>query len=359
MVLGRMPTRPALLVSATDDCGNTGFGEIWANFPPRATVHKAHLFEDVIAPHLGGMSYVQPAEVIGALRGRLGTYFLHVGQLQVFEHLLAGLDCCLWDLKLRALGRSVQDHFGLRGAEVQAYASSINYDGAEQTIADAAARGFTHFKIKLGFDDARDRALLRLAARALPPGARLLVDANQAWSVDTAIRMLNDCADIGLGFVEEPIRADAPPEEWRRLVEEQPVPVAVGENVYGPDGFRTMIDAGVSVVQPDVAKWGGLSGALDVAAILPDGVKLWPHFMGSEVGQAASLVVSAVVGDSMCEMDINPNPLRTALLGAVPERGLGPLYDGPGLGPVPGHIALDRFADPFAGGTGDAPRATG
>ena len=107
MALGVMPTRPGLLVAIVDTHGCTGWGEVWANFPPRANLHKAHLIEDVLAPKLAKFSYTEtkgsPKQF---LRDSLGVYFLHIGQERVFDHILAGLDVALWDLALRSAGRS-------------------------------------------------------------------------------------------------------------------------------------------------------------------------------------------------------------------------------------------------------------
>ena len=90
MALGTMPTRPALLVRITDTSGCFGWGEVWANFPPRANLHKAHLIEDVVGKHLKQLTFTDPREVQVALRAQLSVFFLHVGQLRVFEHILAG-----------------------------------------------------------------------------------------------------------------------------------------------------------------------------------------------------------------------------------------------------------------------------
>lgn len=95
MALGGMPTRPALLVRVVADDGCFGWGEVWANFPPRANLHKAHLIEDVVVSHLQGYTFTDPLEVDAHLRAKLATYFLHIGQQQVFEHILAGLDTAL------------------------------------------------------------------------------------------------------------------------------------------------------------------------------------------------------------------------------------------------------------------------
>ncbi|MEM6620142.1 MAG: hypothetical protein AAF631_12690 [Pseudomonadota bacterium] len=126
MALGTMPTRPALLVRIADRSGAFGWGEVWANFPPRANLHKAHIIEDVVAAHLRDFKFTDPREVSDALRAKLSVFFLHVGQTQVFEHILAGIDTALWDLALRHAGVSFAQFAGLADPSAQSYATSIN-----------------------------------------------------------------------------------------------------------------------------------------------------------------------------------------------------------------------------------------
>ena len=318
MVLGMMPTRPALLVRLTDSDGAIGWGEIWANFPPRANIHKAHLVEDVVAPKLVGAGFVEPREFTDQLRAELSTYFVHIGQPQVLEHILAGLDCALWDLALRGHGRSFATHMGLPTASAHTYASSINPPDLDRLLPLHARFGQWYFKLKVGFDDATDRAFVERASALCPSGARVLIDANQSWDTGRALAMVQSLEDVRLGFVEEPIRADAPLSEWQALADAVRTPLAAGENVYGAQAFMDLADAGVRYLQPDVAKWGGVSGALELDRYLPDGVELWPHFMGTAIGQMAALSGTAAVGEgSVCEMDVNDNTLRTALCGDV------------------------------------------
>ena len=72
------------------------------------------------------------------------------------------------------------------------------------------------------------------------------------------------------------------------------------------------------VVQPDVAKWGGVSGTLAVGRhARAVGARCCMHFMGTGLGLAASLHLLAVIGgDGRVELDINDNPLRSEL-GAI------------------------------------------
>ena len=317
MALGMMATRPALLISVTDTQGCTGWGEVWANFPPRANVHKMHLIEDVVIPKLGGYTFVDPREVDRYLRKTLSAYFLHIGQEKVFEHILAGLDTALWDLALRSAGRSFAEHMRTK-THARCYASSINPDDLEEKFAEHGRFGQSHYKLKLGFDDDEDCAFIERAARNCPRGGRIMVDSNQSWDFAQAIKLLNRFEHFDLHFAEEPIPANAPLQEWETLARSTKIPLAVGENIYGVDNFLAMADAGVRFLQPDVAKWGGISGACELAQALPDGVHLWPHFMGTAVGQVAALSVAAAIGDpSVCEMDVNTNPLRTELCGDV------------------------------------------
>ncbi|WP_136442644.1 mandelate racemase/muconate lactonizing enzyme family protein [Pacificoceanicola onchidii] len=345
MALGTMPTRPALLVSLTDSQGCIGWGEVWANFPPRANLHKAHLIQDVVVPKLAGLRFTEPREAISQLRETLSVYFLHIGQEQVFEHILAGLDTALWDLALRSAGRSFAEHMQV-SPRAQSYASSLNPDDLDEKLAEHGGYGQRHFKLKLGFGDDADCAFVARAARACPPGGHLMVDSNQSWDLSRATRMLDRLAPNGLLFAEEPMPANAPLSEWEALARASDIPLAAGENIYGINNFLAMAEAGVRILQPDVAKWGGLSGACDLARALPDGVQLWPHFMGTAVGQMAALSIAAAVGDSsVCEMDVNANVLRTELCGGALgiDRGAVALPAAPGLVTPPRTELLERL----------------
>ncbi len=346
MALGTMPTRPALLVRIEDTNGCFGWGEVWANFPPRANLHKAHVIEDVIAAHLEGLTYCDPREVGDALRAKLSVFFLHVGQREVFEHILAGFDTALWDLCLRNAGQSFSDFMGLGKGQAKSYATSINAEDLERLIPLHAGLGQSHFKLKIGFAEHGTAKIVEQAAALCPQGTRLMVDSNQSWTLEEAKRALETIEDYAPYFAEESLRADAPDADWEALAHSTKIPLAGGENIYGVDDFLKMANLGMEFLQPDVAKWGGMSGALDLAARVPDGVQVWPHFMGTSVGQMAALSVSAAIGEaSSCEVDVNENALRTDLSGDILgiENGLISLPTEPGLVVPPTPPALSEF----------------
>ncbi len=348
MALGAMQTRPALLVRVEDSDGCFGWGEVWANFPPRANIHKAHVIKDVVATHLNGMTFVEPHDVQEALRRKLSVFFLHVGQAQVFEHILAGIDTALWDLALRVQGVSFVEFMELPQVFAQSYATSINSEDLDEFIPLHLELGQTHFKLKIGFAEHDNRRIVERAAELCPQGARIMVDSNQSWTLEQAKGYLQSIEDLSPFFAEEALATDAPRSAWEDLANATNIPLAGGENIYGIDDFLSMTDAGLRVVQPDVAKWGGLTGALDLAYALPTDILLWPHFMGSAIGQMAALSVSAAIGrKSVCEVDVNHNALRTELCGDVISihDGMVRLPDGPGLVVPPIPTELLRFLE--------------
>lgn len=347
MALGTMPTRPALLVRIEDTQGCFGWGEVWANFPARANLHKAHIIEDVVAEHLKSYSFTDPREIGKKLRDTLSVFFLHVGQTQVFEHILAGIDTALWDLCLRSSGKTFADHMGIE-AKANTYATSINVEDLDRLIPKHAALGQTHFKLKIGFAEHGHSDIVKRAADLSPAGSRIMVDSNQSWTLAEAKDALANIEDHAPFFAEEALRADASFSDWEALAKSTKIPLAGGENIYGIDSFLTMTRAGLKVLQPDVAKWGGVSGALDLAQVAPDDCLIWPHFMGSAVGQVAALSVTAAMsGAACCEVDVNENALRDQLCGDAINivNGQVALCSEAGLVVPPESSSLEQFAD--------------
>ena len=97
-------------------------------------------------------------------------------------------------------------------------------------------------------------------------------------------------------------------------------PLAAGENMRSKFEFDKAISSDViGVVQPDVCKWGGVSGCLDIARrAIAAGKRYCPHFLGGGLGLVASShLLSAAGGDGMLEIDVNENALREAFAGSL------------------------------------------
>ena len=102
------------------------------------------------------------------------------------------------------------------------------------------------------------------------------------------------------------------------------------------------------MVQPDIAKWGGLTecGAL-ARDILKSGKTFCPHYLGGGIGLLASAhLFAGVGGDGLLEVDSNDNPLRDRFCGPVVEMSAtarSRLSDDPGLGIEPDLASIEQY----------------
>lgn len=343
---GVMHDRPALFVRVEDVDGAHGWGEVWCNFPACGAEHRARLIDTVLAPLLLADRWSSPSAAFEHLSARTAVLALQSGEPGPFAQAIAGIDLALWDLQARREGRPLWQALGGARSRVALYASGINPDAAADTVARMRVAGYRAFKLKVGFDAARDLANLRELRALLGPSVPLMADANQGWSLADAERFVAQLDGLDLGWLEEPLRTDRPWSEWQRLASQCTVPLAAGENVAGPAAFDALIAAGaVRVVQPDIAKWGGHSGTLPVIRhARAAGLRYCPHYLGGGVGlmHSAHLLAAAGAADGWLEVDANDNPLRSLLAPPLQHIVDGAIELGmaPGIGVDPDLAAL-------------------
>ena len=346
---GVMRSRPAVLVRAVDGQGVEGWGEVWCNFPSVGAEHRARLIRETVAPMLQGRSFTSPGQIWRSLSQALEVLAIQSGEPGPIAQCLAGIDMALWDLAARAHGQPLYRYLGATEAvrRLPVYASGLNPDQPEKLAAAKKTEGHRAFKLKIGFGRERDLANLVALRETFGADATLMVDANQAWDIETAVAMSHAIAPFRPTWLEEPLRADAPSQYWQQLARISPVPLAAGENMRG-EQFEAAVGAGwVKVLQPDVGKWGGFSGCIDVGrSALAAGVRLCPHWLGGGIGLIASFhLLAAVGGDGLVEVDANPNPLRELMAAPFPALAAGQMDvpQGPGLGVAPDLAALRAF----------------
>ena len=333
---GVMRDRPAVLVRVEDQDGAVGWGEIWCNFPTVGAEHRARILESCVAPILLEHTWADPEQAFAEVTRRLHVLSIQTAEPGPIAQAIAGADIALWDLLGKRQGKPLWKLLGGL-PDVQTYASGLNPTDPETLAATKRDEGYTAFKLKIGFGAERDLRNLQALRDLLGSHATLMVDANQAWSLDEAKEMSQRIAPFRPIWLEEPIAADAPLQDWLALARETPVPLAGGENILGERSFDAAIEAGaLSVIQPDLGKWGGFSGCLPVArrAVANDRM-FCPHWLGGGVGLVASCHLKAAVGGpGFVEVDANPNPLRDLIARPALAHMGGSirLSDRPGLG---------------------------
>lgn len=124
----------------------------------------------------------------------------------------AGIDMALWDLKGKITGRPICDLLGgpLRNeVEYYYYLPLTNEDELRALCRDGVKRGFSVFYIKVGLNEQEEEAYLRIIREEIGHNRYIRIDANQAWSVPDAVRILNRWQSlIGIDLIEAPVKID-------------------------------------------------------------------------------------------------------------------------------------------------------
>ncbi|MBO6815928.1 MAG: mandelate racemase/muconate lactonizing enzyme family protein [Rhizobiaceae bacterium] len=334
---GVMRDRPAVFVKLVADDGSFGWGEIFANWPAAGAEHRARLLVMDIADILFEIDGETPESFWQELDAKTRIRAVQCGEIGPFDQVIAGLDTAINDIAARKAGLPMAKYLNGENARrsVPVYASGIAAYAADEEVARARAEGIRNFKLKVGFDTDSDLATLGRISTGLLEGERLFTDANQAWDVTQAADFLAKAEAFGLGWIEEPIPARSKLEDWKILASKTEIPIAAGENMVGDTVFDEAIASGVfSYLQPDVAKWGGISRCYATARKTLDAGRIYcPHFLGGGIGLIASAhLLAATGGDGLLEVDINPNQLRDAFLDGEMVNGEWQLPETPGLG---------------------------
>lgn len=250
------------------------------------------------------------------------------------------VDVALHDLLGRALGVSVGVLWGQRRRETIQLGWIVSGQTAAE-VADAVAEGsglgYEAFKVKVGLhSEAEDAAVVR-AVREAAPDAALWVDANQAYTVDAALRMARRLADLDVTAFEQPLPANDVAGQ-RRLRETSPIPVALDESLRHPSDLATFVKLNaVDVAIAKVQRSGGLTLSRRLCGLAEDaGVRLMGSGLtDSDLGLAASLHLFAAYGIDT-PVDLNGRQFLTSsyATGATVEvkDGVARVPTGPGLG---------------------------
>jgi L-alanine-DL-glutamate epimerase-like enolase superfamily enzyme len=239
------------IVGVETDTGLIGYGEVCPlgpfYLPAYAEGVRAGLRE--LGPHLLGSD---PRE-LGKLNHRMDA------ALKGHPYVKSGIDIACWDLLGKATGLPVCVLMGGRfGEAVRLYRaiSQLPPDEMARNVADYRAQGYTRFQLKVGGDPDLDIERIRQVRAILPPGDRLVADANTGWTQHEAMRVVRAVQDVDV-YIEQPCLTY---EECLSVRRHTNHPFVLDENVDGLDMLlRAKADLAMDVVNLKISKLGGLT----------------------------------------------------------------------------------------------------
>ena len=317
--IGRAVKRDAVVVKVTTDDGLVGYGEAHHGRAPGAV---AHLVNTTLRQLVLGMDAADTTGVWARVyKMQLGSHGMGAGAAIG----LSGIDLALWDLRGKATGWPLYRLLGGAARPIPAYAGGVSLGWQEPAkLVDEAralvAAGYKAVKLRIG--DTVERDLERVAAvrTAFGDGLVLLTDANTGYTVADARRAMPGLDVHGVGWLEEPFPAHDH-RSYALAATFGKVPLAAGENHYTRFEFTRLIeDRAITILQPDLAKTGGVTEGLRIAALASAWkLPIHPHTSMTGLSMAASIhFLAAIENAGYFEADVSKGNLFRDNLTSTP-----------------------------------------
>jgi glucarate dehydratase len=303
---------------------------------------------------------LDPMEVATLVK-RFSVYHVTSEQLsKTGAYKLAGaaIEMAFWDLMGKMVGKPCAELWGGRDRDEVEFAAyvffryeSLDREGpfsdpafvAEYALELCEKHGFRDVKLKNGVlaPDAEIDTVRRIREQGASRVRGIRVDPNQAWSVATSIRVLDELKEYGLEFCEDPTWGL---DGMQRVRERTGVPLATNMCCISFDQLPSAIDKrALDIILGDIHFWGGPTAVRSLAKICETfGLGLSLH-SDRELGISTAAVVHMAAATPMINHAIDSHlPEQAADVITEPfvfKNGALDVPTGPGLG-----VELDRDA---------------
>lgn len=330
-------TKDHVIVEVHTDEGISGIGEAspFLYYAPETQEDVVATVTNHLAPIIQGMN---PFDV-----ERLNIVFDSVVDAHHFSK--AAIEMALWDIMGKALGVPVYRLLGGKVREAVEVIALLDSGPPEAMAAQAADRveaGYRHLKVKIGFDPARDVAMVAAVVGAVGKSASVRVDAEESYDLKTSLRIARRLEELEVELLSQPISRHHY-RQMARLRETISIPLLVDESIEIPADVMLAAELGTGdLVNIKVVKCGGILKAKRMAAIAEGAgmdcligsmIEMGPGTAcGAHVAVSTPNVTyaSELVGPQLIADDVLVDPIEV-------RRGTIRLPDRPGLG-----VELDR-----------------
>src|SRR5438552_11299266 len=306
------------------------------------------LIRETLAPLAQGMSIFEGERIWERLFALSHTN----RDRKILLEAIACVDCALWDLVGKALGKSVCVLLG--GYRRSLPIISIGgYYMEGKTLADIGREmeayrraGMAGCKFKVGGLSPEEDATRVQAARSAAGGDFILaVDANRGWSADDAVRFSRLVEPLGIRWFEEPCHWYDDAALMARVRRATRIPVTAGQSEITSHAIRRLLGAGaVDLVNYDASEGGGVTDWRRAAALChAAGVQMAHH----EEPQIAQQLLGAVPHGTFVECFADPerDPMWQAVWANRPpiKNGIMTVSRDPGFGIVLDEALVRRY----------------
>jgi L-alanine-DL-glutamate epimerase-like enolase superfamily enzyme len=209
----------------------------------------------------------------------------------------AALDMALHDILGKTAGKPLFMLLGGYRTEVLTDIT-LSVKPPREMAADAVKavkQGFKALKIKVGVNPVEDVERVKMVREAVGEDVEIRIDANEGWSPEQAVEVLNRVERFNIQFVEQPVPAKDV-EGLAMVRKNSSIPVMADESVHSPsDALRLIEEEAVDLINIKLMKSGGILKARKIASVAEAaGIPCMVGCMGeSEIGVAAGTHLAA------------------------------------------------------------------
>ncbi len=213
------------------------------------------------------------------------------------------LDCALWDLEAKQSGSTVWQLAGLDEPKAIVSCYTLSLDEPKNMLASAAKHAHLPIlKIKLGGEGDIERLQ---AVREGAPNSKLVVDANEGWSVQQYQATAPTMLELGVELVEQPLPAD---NDAALLGVERVLPTCADESCHDTASLEKLAGK-YDYINIKLDKTGGLTEALKLReAAINEGYKI---MVGCMVSTSLAMAPAVLVAQGAQVVDLD-GPLLLA-----------------------------------------------
>ena len=315
-----------IVIKITAEDGETGYGEA----PPTKAITGetlssiANALGTYLIPAVKGMDLKEPAVILQKIQNCIPGN----------SSAKAAMDMAVYDLTAKhteiPLCILLNKSTNLKKPLMTDLTISVN--PVEQMVLDAkeaVARGFQSLKIKVGKEGIKDLERIHEIRAAIGDQVGIRVDANQGWTPQQAVAILQQAQDmkLNLEFVEQPVKA-ADISGMAYIKANTQIPIVADESAFHPeDAERIFYENAADMVNIKLMKAGGIYEALKIAEIAGRYGKkcMIGCMLESKIAVSAAAHFAAAMGDVVTAVDL----------------------DGPSLCAVDPYIGGPAFQDPY------------
>jgi L-rhamnonate dehydratase len=315
-------TQDTLVIRIHTDEGITGVGEVDSS----PTVAKAIVDSPpshAIATGLRSLLIGENPMEVERLWDKMYRGTIYFGRTGPALHAISGVDIALWDIIGKVTNRTVSEMLGgIYNRKLKAYASSLMPETpieAAKLAEHYAKVGYKSMKFgwgPIGRNYKLDVELIQAIRTAVGDDIDVMIDAGLAWDLKSALKIAEVYEKYNVYWLEEPLHSNDIA-GYRELSDRTKIYIAGGEQDSGRQSFQRLLDEGhLDIIQPDLARCGGLTEGKKIAYMAYDRhKKVVPHAFKTGILVAASTQFAAAIPNGfMIEHTVSSSPLARELV---------------------------------------------